>query len=377
MKKKRILYIVSSLIKSGPIVVLQNLISHLDKNKFEVAIVKLMADEPQRSITNQFLEEGIKVYEMGLNKMKIELSPNRVAKKIDKVINDFNPEVIHTHGYQALLCATNIKYKIPVMETLHNISGQDFIMGHGKLIGSYMNHRYLNALKKSSYAIAISDAVQEYYSSIIPSLPIEVIPNGVQDVPADLPTKTELRKEMNLSKDDFIFVVIGSLNDRKDPTAIIKAFKKAFPPISNPNVRLFFLGKGYLEKECKIQIGTDNRIQLLGWKAEPYKYLKLADWSITASHSEGFGLNFIESLIVGCPIISTNIPAFKIFDQLFSDLKEYKFNPGDIETLSKLMRKALEEKVDSLKLIKQADKYYSSRIMAEKYAAVYDQLATK
>lgn len=372
--KIKILYIVSSLRKAGPIVVLQNLIRHLDKDKYEVAIVKLMGDEPLRSITKQFLDDGIKVYELNSSKKQVELFSNKIARRIDKIVEEFSPDVIHTHGYQALLCATKIRENIPIVETLHCISGEDFIMTHGKMIGSYMNYRYLKALKKISSAAAISGAVQEYFKTMVPSLSTVLIPNGVQDVPTTLPSKLELRKKLNINNDSLVFVVVGSLMERKDPITIINAFKKAFPKERNEDVNLLFIGKGVLEKDCEKIINGDNRIQLLGWQIDPYAYLKMADWSVSATHSEGFGLNFIESLIVGCPIISTNIAAFIDFDILFPELKDYKFNPGDVEELSKLMKKAAIDRIDSVKLMNRTDQYFSSRIMAQKYGAVYQRV---
>lgn len=370
---KKILYIVSSLRKAGPIVVLQNLIRHLDKTKFEVAIVKLMEDEPQRSVTKEFENDGIKIFELKSSKINIELFPKKISSKIDKIIDVWQPDIIHTHGYQALKVASKLVHKLPIVETLHCISGEDFIMTHGHIIGSYMNYMYHKHLKRVNHAAAISIGVSDYFKNHLPSLAVSVIPNGVQDVPKDLPSKYDLRQQLHISQDTHIFTVIGSLMDRKDPITIIRAFQEAFP-LKITNVKLLFVGKGILENECLKLIGNDSRIQLLGWKKDPYKYLRIADWSISASHSEGFGLNFIESLIVGTPIISTTITAFKDFDANFPELGEFKFLPTDVEHLANLMKKSLHKKIDMMPVVERVDNLYSSKVMAKKYSDIYENM---
>lgn len=373
--KTKILYIVSSLRKAGPIIVLQNLIRHLDRDRFEVAIVKLCEDEPQRSITHQFVEEGIQVYEIGSSKKSVELFPKRIAKKVDNIVEEFKPDIIHTHGYQAVRVAINIKKRIPIIETLHNISGEDYILNYGKMLGTYMNFMYHRALTKIQWAAAISIGVEKYYRENIPSLQLSVIPNGVQDIPKDLPSKETIRREMNLETDSIVFSVVASITHRKDPITIIRAFQEAFPNGTNDKVRLFFIGKGPLEEECKRVIGTDCRIKLLGWHPDSYRYIRMADWTVSASHSEGFGMNFIESLMIGTPVISTEIEAFKDFKSFFPQLNDFKFMPEDVNKLASLMRKAISTKIDGNKLQTEADRNYSSEIMAKRYMDLYSKLS--
>lgn len=372
--KSKILFIVSSLRKSGPIVVLQNIISHLDLAKYDVEIVKLTYDEPKRSITHQFKNAGIHIHELDFSKLVIELFPWRVAKRIEGIIAEIKPDIIHTHGYQAVLVTSRLKNPILKIETLHCISGEDFVLTKGRVLGTYMNLRYLKALKTFDGAAAISNSVENYYHDHIKSLNIRVIPNGVQDLPLSVVSKEDIRKKFKISPDTFVFAVVGSLIIRKDPLTIIKAFKKAFPEDAGSKIELWFIGKGPLYNKCIENIAGDNRIKMLGWRANVYDYLRVADWSVSASHSEGFGLNYIESLVAGTPMIATKIPAFSEFSKFFQELKEFEFLPGDIDTLSLNLIKATNAQIDMANMAKEAQSRFSSKSMAENYTDFYNDL---
>ena len=130
---KRIVIIVSSLRRSGPIVVVQNLLRNIDRNKFDVQIVKLMEDEPSRSITSEFINDGFIVHELHSTKLKIELFPNGILKQLRKLLNVIKPDLIHTHGYQACLLGAKLADEYKVVETLHCIAKEDFILSKGHI----------------------------------------------------------------------------------------------------------------------------------------------------------------------------------------------------------------------------------------------------
>ena len=73
--------------------------------------------------------------------------------------------------------------------------------------------------------------------------------------------------------------------------------------------RLFIIGEGpqrpILEQQIKI-MGLENIVYLMGFKENPYPYLRHADVFLLSSRDESFSLVIGESLIVGTPSIATN-----------------------------------------------------------------------
>ena len=54
---------------------------------------------------------------------------------------------------------------------------------------------------------------------------------------------------------------------------------------------------------------SENKLEdtfiLLGYRTNPYKYVKKCDLYVCSSHSEGFSTSVTESLIVGTPVVTT------------------------------------------------------------------------
>ena len=51
--------------------------------------------------------------------------------------------------------------------TFHNVCTKDFVYAKGYVLGSYMVHRYLNAIKKIDKKIAISYSMQTFYQQLL------------------------------------------------------------------------------------------------------------------------------------------------------------------------------------------------------------------
>lgn len=371
----RILYIVSSLRRSGPIVVLKDIIMNLGISMKQIEIIKLCADEPQRSITHEFKELGVKIHEFNFSKLQLELRTRYCAKIINKCVNEIKPSIIHSHGYQAALICSTLKSDVKLVATLHCIAEEDFVMDKGKILGNYMCNRFYKALNRFNSLGAISKGVLDAH---LPKLNktngVRLIYNGVALNSPNRKLVDKIKKEYNIKEGEIIFIVIASLSPRKDPICVIDAFKKAFN--KNEKARLFFLGKGVLMEECRDRIGDDDRITLVGWTPNVAEFIDIADYSITASHSEGFGLNFIESLSAGKLTISSDIKVFDEFKELYPILNDFSFKCGSSEDLANILYKAYKSEKPNLSEVQQdVNERFSAKTMGRKYMEIYTELS--
>ena len=74
------------------------------------------------------------------------------------------------------------------------------------------------------------------------------------------------------------------------------------------NIHLYILGEGNQRKELEKYIRNNNlgdKVTLLGYKENPYKYVKKADLFVCSSYYEGYSTAVTEALIVGTPVITT------------------------------------------------------------------------
>ena len=117
----------------------------------------------------------------------------------------------------------------------------------------------------------------------------------------------EIRNELGLSVDDFVVAVIGELNDNKNQETIIRAINS----LKNecPNLKAVFMGKGekaeYLENLCR-ELNIEDRTHFLGYRHDVNRILSVCDIGASASFREGLGLNTIEEMASGLPVVASH-----------------------------------------------------------------------
>lgn len=116
----------------------------------------------------------------------------------------------------------------------------------------------------------------------------------------------EIRKEFGLSGDDFAMVVVGELNDNKNQEVIIRAI--ALLKDECPDLKALFLGKGekaeYLESLCK-ELNIGDSVRFLGYRHDVNRVLSVCNLGVSASIREGLGVNIIEEMASGLPIVAS------------------------------------------------------------------------
>lgn len=82
----------------------------------------------------------------------------------------------------------------------------------------------------------------------------------------------------------------------------------AFKQVAHP-VKLLILANSDPKLEAMIrQRGLEERVVILGFQQNPYKYIKRAKLLVLSSEREGLPTVMIESLILGTPVVATNCP---------------------------------------------------------------------
>lgn len=127
-------------------------------------------------------------------------------------------------------------------------------------------------------------------------------------------SKSAARDQTGINGDP-VFLWVGSLNQRKDPVTVVKAFLEFIK--SYPGARLFMI---YQSDELLETISTiikasdqDKAIVLAG-KIEHDQLLawyNSADFFITGSHYEGSGVALSEAMSCGCIPVTTDFISFK------------------------------------------------------------------
>lgn len=116
-------------------------------------------------------------------------------------------------------------------------------------------------------------------------------------------------ESMNLSekKNNRYIISMGRFHPQKRQIDLVKAFLKIRDKYQE--VELLFLGKGETQQKIRdycIKHEVHEKIHFLGWKKNPYKYIRRSFLYVSTSESEGFPNALLESLACGTPVISTD-----------------------------------------------------------------------
>ena len=111
--------------------------------------------------------------------------------------------------------------------------------------------------------------------------------------------KTFLKNSLNI-------ISVGRLTDQKNHIVQLKAMKY-IEKKNNPNLTI--IGKGYKEKYLKSYIENNNinkKVQLIGYKKNPFPYIVKSDILILTSKFEGLPNILLEAQYLKKYIISSN-----------------------------------------------------------------------
>lgn len=132
---------------------------------------------------------------------------------------------------------------------------------------------------------------------------------GVSDkrfYPVDKDDKVKLREKIGLSSNDFVIICTGELNKNKNQEQLIKSADRLIDKI--PNLKILLAGNGPNEQNLLSLIDGLNlkdTVKLLGYRTDLENIIPAVDLVASFSKREGLGLNIIEGMLCGKPIIAT------------------------------------------------------------------------
>ena len=357
---KKILYLVSTLQRSGPTNQLFNLIKHLDRNKFEPHLITL-SPEPSDSRWDDYAALGVKLYSLNLSRVKGVLFAKR---KVKALIDKIEPDLIHTQGIRADSLVSSIKSAPLQVITIHNFAPEDYSMKFGKLKATLMINQHFKTMRRQVHLIACSKTIQKKLQSVgIQSMAIQ---NGIE---SKLGNKNNIPLFNKIPPP--VFISVGGLIPRKNMQLIINAFNGLPKEMCGS---LILLGDGSLMNELKDL--SDDNIYLLGNVNNVNDYLAGADYFVSSSLSEGLPFSVLEALAAGLPVILSDIESHQEIANESAAACELFPLSGGIEVLANKMSAAAsrftDESITEAKRI--ANEVFSAEIMSQKYQDYYNHL---
>lgn len=384
LEPPKILYLINSLPQVGPVNVLEALIRGLDRREIEPHILVLRSEDPNgHDIV--FTDLGVSVTYLRCSYWQLELRTAWVAKQVAQYADRLGVRILHLHGYHPDLIGGLLSGRYITISTQHNISKEDYIYSKGRLIGSYMNARLWQSLSRHTALVGITEYVSSFIRSQHPTGDIYTIYNGIDTsrfcpmASKELLIKERKRLLTSLPTDAEVWLICGSLSRLKDPMTAVRAFVHLLS-VGKLTERdyLVLLGDGPLRSEIERQVGElfCERILLLGFRSNVEEYLRVANYLIAPSHSEGFGLNVVEGLCSALVPVVSDIPAHCELLEAMPRLRELTFCAGDVHALGERMLQAKGQRLTEEEYNSTLHSF-SQESMAQQYTNLYRSLLSE
>lgn len=318
MGKIKVLRIINRFNLGGPTYNV-TFLSRFMSEEFETLLVGGVHDEHETDSLHIPESYGLKPVIIPELKREINFKQDQKAlKKIREIIQEFQPDIVHTHASKAgaLGRQAAIKEKVPII--LHTFHGHVFHSYFGKVKTTFYKTVERRLAKKSTRIICISKKQKEEIGSIhkiCKPEKIEVIPLGF-----DLEkfhqnkevNRLKVRKNYQLQEDEIAIAIIGRLAPVKDHDFFLKVIEN-LPQESIQKIKVFVVGDGELKHEIEKQVEILNqkigeeRVKMTSWINNIDEFNAGMDIICLTSKNEGTPVSLIEAQASGTPVISTNV----------------------------------------------------------------------
>lgn len=317
---KKILRIINRFNLGGPTYNAAYLTKYLEPD-YETLLIGGQHDESEKS--SMHILENLGLKPIIIPEMQRSLNPykDQIAfKKIQNIIKEFKPDIVHTHAAKAGALGRRAAYKMGVKQIYHTFHGHVFHSYFGSFKTRIFKEIERNLAKKSTKIIAISEIQKSELSKIhkiCPEKKIEVIPLGfdLERFNTDKDSKRkEFRKKWNLKENEIAIGIIGRLVPIKNHTFFIDVIQEVLKNSKVP-IRAFIVGDGEEKQNIVNYIKNKNldfslnynpaTFQLTSWIKEIDKVNSGMDIICLTSLNEGTPVSLIEAQASGKPIVST------------------------------------------------------------------------
>jgi glycosyltransferase involved in cell wall biosynthesis len=282
------------------------LVKHINKELFE-PIVCVSIDEGGLMV--DFKNSGSKLISLGW-RGRFDLG---MAIRLSKVLQNVQPDIVFITEAQNLVYFKLAKlfwWKSVVQ--IGSFRALTFWLGPDKKKFHFIDNLFSKWLYNSSdYITTNSNALNSHYSNIgnvKKNKPIQTIYNGSDFKFEITKFQDEIRKELGISANEVVIIMIARLDPWKDFTTLFEAARIAID--RELNIKFVVVGDGELREflEQKIlQLNLHNKVLLIGEKKDIYNYHNLADISILSTNGEGFSNSILEAMAFGKPVIVTDV----------------------------------------------------------------------
>jgi glycosyltransferase involved in cell wall biosynthesis len=361
----RVLHVIARMNVGGTATYIANLIHGLEK--IGVSNLLVMGNVPKGEVEDSVIST-LKYQRIDPLSRELSFSQDRkVRKEIERVIESFKPDLIHTHTFKAGFLVRLRRREIPLIHSFHGHHLYDPEFGFIKrnilniierLLAPRATRFITIGKKVRDELLAVKIGRAQQYLSIAPGIAALELVDGLG-----------VRKRFGFSQDETLVLWLGRFTQVKRPDKVIEIARLL------PKIRFVMAGGGELLD--KVKADALGNVSFVGFQ-DKNEMWSIADIALSTSDSEGMPLSLIEAQMAGVPVVSTDVGSVS---EILEDGVTGYLAGKDVKELASKIEMVIEDLESGAKLGKaaklRAEREFSSSVMADAHLGLYKEVLDK
>ena len=286
------------------------------KKHYSVTLVSAQKEQLEKLAK----EQGVAYFPLEMTRKITPLQDLRCLLQLVRFLRKEKPHIVHSHTPKAGIIGMLAAFIARVPVRMHTVAGLPLMEAKG------IKKRILYAIERLTYRCAthvypnskgLMDFIQKKH--LAEKTPLQIIGKGSSNgidtdyFNPDLITvqrQDELRKQLKIDQDDFVFLFIGRLVGDKGINELVAAFEQL--ATKTPKLKLLLVGpqEPALDPLKQVTLNTIDKnpnIISTGYQQDVRPFLKMAQVFVLPSYREGFPNVVLQAGAMGVPCIVSDI----------------------------------------------------------------------
>jgi len=298
----RVMHVLYGLGRGGLQTGLENLLSRMDRGRFEhvICVLRPPLDHP--------MCQGLAEYARLMCLATTESGSRFQAAAIARAIREVQPDIVHSRNWGCIESVLAGRW-VGSCAVVHGEHGID-----ADLVANEPRRRIWFrrlAFELADRVLAVSYQLRELHArrTGFPKKKITVIHNGVNErrFSPDPAARTRIRAELGIAENDFCIGSVGNLAPVKDHMTTLRAIAEFAKKVGN--WRCLILGEGPERSKLEAFVNDHpewkTRVSLPGLTRRVPEILNAMDVMVLSSITEGICNSLLEGMAAGLPVIVT------------------------------------------------------------------------
>ena len=280
-------------------------------------------------------------------------SDRQAYKRIKKTIEEFKPDIVHTHASKAGALGRKAAFACNVPVVVHTYHGHVFHSYFSKWKTTLIKFIEKKLANKTTAIITISETQKKEICEIhkiADSDKTYVIPLGFDLTKFNTnreEKRLKTREKFGIKEDEIAIAIIGRITKIKNHTFFLDVVEKLLVENSSLKIKVFIVGDGDLTATISQRVQSLNakfgeKIFMTSWIFDIASFNPGMDIICLTSDNEGTPVSLIEAQASSVPIVTTDVGGIK--DIVVDNITGYIVPRNDLAQFSEKLKELVENK---------------------------------